>query len=172
MTGGGPDDGTGGTGSGEGAEALYVEGSGDCRGTAGFAGFWDCADDALPPGPAPDDPWLSDGEEHPAVTASTPARIEADQRNDLEKSNCMRCLLRRTRRNRVPREAFPTADYRSVERGGRRGVAWSSWKASLQDGIRCRECQLGIWPDCPENTGFVRPLAGTNDAFAKVAPAW
>ena len=57
----------------------------------------------------------------------------------------------------------------SLRHGGRRGVSWWSWKASLQNGIRCRECQLGIWPACPENTGFLGPLAGTNDAFAKVA---
>jgi hypothetical protein len=43
--------------------------------------------------PAPDDPaFFSGGVEHPAVTASTKASTEADQRNNLEKSNRMTCV--------------------------------------------------------------------------------
>ena len=168
MTGGGP---TGGTGSGEGNGRVVRRRLGGLRGRISYrvrrilelparCGYRE--------GRRPTTHGHRRDEEHPAVTASTPVRIEADQRKDLEKFNCMRCLLRRTRRN--GRETRFQRPIIAPPTGVRRGVSWWSWKASLQNGIRCRECQLGIWPACPENTGFLGPLAGTNDAFAKSCP--
>jgi len=58
--------------------------------SAEVSGFAVCAVD-LAVGPTPEEPaFLSGGAEHPTVAASTPATIEADQRNEQEKSNRIR----------------------------------------------------------------------------------
>jgi hypothetical protein len=93
--------------SGAGAGELAVDfagGAGFSWETAGFsseaAGFSVCAGGAAT-GPAPDELVflaLSGDPEHPDVTATTVPRIKARKRNDPEKSNGIRCLLRKKMR--------------------------------------------------------------------------
>ena len=130
-------------GSGEELDDELERAGDDPAESAGF-GTVEVPDGAA--GLAADEPaFLSGGPEHPSTMASTPPRIEADQRNDREKSNRIGCLLPK---KRLRRNLFRMASAAAI-------VNWESDRPGAETAFSFPCCQKErfVRKNCPRLDG-------------------